>query len=163
MATIRLALPSDAPALGRLGALLMRTHYDFDHLRFMNPGDGAEAGYARFLASQLDDDDVVVLVAEQAGAVVGYVYAGIEPRSWKELREEAGFIHDIAVAEDTRAMGIGHQLLDAALAWLRSRGMPRAVLWTASPNATARRLFERRGFRATMTEMTLELSQAAEK
>jgi GNAT superfamily N-acetyltransferase len=157
MITIRPAEPGDAPALGRLGALLMRTHYDFDRQRFMNPGAGAEQGYARFLLSQLDDADVVVLVADQAGAVVGYVYAGVEPRSWKELRDEAGFIHDIAVAEDARAIGIGRQLLDAALDWLRSRGMLRAVLWTASPNATARRLFERRGFRATMTEMTLEL------
>ena len=33
----------------------------------------------------------------------------------------------------------------------------RVVLWTASPNDSARRLFEGRGFRSTMIEMTLEL------
>jgi hypothetical protein len=37
--------------------------------------------------------------------------------------------------------------------------MPRVVLWTAAPNDPARRLFERRGFRSTMVEMTLELNQ----
>ena len=35
--TIRLATPADLPALGRLGALLMRTHYEFDPQRFMAP------------------------------------------------------------------------------------------------------------------------------
>ena len=30
-----------------------------------------------------------MLVAEVDGAVVGYVYAGIEPLSWKELRTSA--------------------------------------------------------------------------
>ena len=35
-------------------------------------------------------------MAERAGEVVGCVYAGIEPHSWKELREAAGFIHDAA-------------------------------------------------------------------
>ena len=35
--------------------------------------------------------------------------------------------------------------------------MPRVVLGTAAQNERARRLFERRGFRPTMIEMTLEL------
>ena len=34
--------------------------------------------------------------------VVGYVYAGLEPQSWKELREACGFIHDVAVDEARR-------------------------------------------------------------
>ena len=155
--TIRPAQPSDVPALGRLGALLVNAHIAFDRLRFMNPGDGTEGGYARFLGMQLDEEDVTVLVAERAGVVVGYVYAGVEPVSWKELRDEAGFIHDIVVEEHSRGHQVGRRLLDAALEWLRARGMPRAVLWTATPNTTARRLFESRGFRPTMTEMTLEL------
>jgi len=38
--------------------------------------------------------------------------------------------------------------------------MPRIVLWTAAPNEAARRLFERLGFRHTMTEMTKEIPRA---
>src|SRR5262245_26719589 len=106
--SIRRAEPRDLPALGRLGALLMRTHFDFDRLRFMNPGDGdqAAAGYARFLRHQLDDTDSAIIVAERKDDVVGYVYAGIEPLSWKELRDEAGFIHDIVVSADAREKGV---------------------------------------------------------
>src|SRR5712691_2621293 len=94
---IRRAETRDTAALGQLGAALLRVHYGFDRHRFLAPGEHAEDGYARFLASQLAHDDVVVLIAERAGRVVGYVYAGIEPRSWKELRDIAGFVHDVIV------------------------------------------------------------------
>ena len=63
----------------------------FDPQRFMAPRGDPEAGYAWFLGSQLKEDDVAVFVAERAGVVIGYVYAGMEPQSWKELREAAGF------------------------------------------------------------------------
>src|SRR5688500_12140214 len=155
--TIRRAAPSDAPALGDLGALLLRAHHAFDPQRFMAPGANPESGYGWFLSSQLGDEDVAVFVAERDGEVIGYVYAGLEPRSWKELREACGFIHDVAVREEGRRTGIASALTEAAIEWLRSRGAPRVVLWTAEPNAPAQRLFDRLGFRRTMVEMTREL------
>lgn len=156
---IRRAEGRDVAALGELGAALMRVHYAFDRQRFIAPGDGNEAseGYAHFLGSQLDEEGVIVLVAEQQTKVVGYVYAGIEPLSWKELRDECGFIHDLLVTDAARGMGIGEALLDRAIDWLREQGMPRVVLWTSTQNEAARRLFERRAFRPTMLEMSLEL------
>ena len=100
----------------------------------MAPRGNTEAGYAWFLGTQLQRDDAVVFVAELDGHVVGYVYAGIEPQSWKELRDEAGFIHDVYVDESARRGGVATALLEAAAEWLAGRGMPRIVLWTAAPN-----------------------------
>jgi GNAT superfamily N-acetyltransferase len=156
---LRRAATRDLAALGRLGAALMRAHYAFDPKRFLSPGGGdeAERGYASFLSSQLSDPDAVVFVAERGGAILGYAYAAIEPLSWKDLRDEAGFLHDLLVTDGARGAGVGTQLLEAAIEWLRQRGMPRVVLGTAAQNHGARRLFERRGFRPTMVEMTLEL------
>ena len=154
---IRLANKSDVPSLGRLGALLLETHYAFDQKRFMAPHANSAEGYAWFLGSQLKEKDVVIYVAEGAGAVVGYVYAGLEPQSWKELREMAGFIHDVVVEESSRRKGIARLLLEAAIEWLRSHGAPRVMLWTAEHNPEAQRLFSRIGFRRTMIEMTREL------
>ena len=156
---IRRAEPRDVIALGELGAALMRTHYAFDRERFIAPGDGHEAseGYAQFLGSQLGEEGVLVLVAERRARVIGYAYAAIEPLSWKELRDECGFIHDLLVTDEARGAGVGEALLDRAIEWLREQGMPRVVLWTSPHNATARRLFERRAFRPTMLEMTREL------
>ena len=157
--TIRRAERRDLAALGRLGAMLMRTHYAFDPQRFLPPGESAESGYAWFLGSVLESADGCVFVAEDDGEVAGYVYAALEPLSWKELRGPAGFIHDVAVAEKTRGAGVAKQLLAAGIEWLRERGAPRVILWTAAPNEGAQRLFRRLGFRETMLEMTLELEE----
>lgn len=154
---IRPARESDLPALGRLGATLMQAHYDFDRRRFIEPHAGAAEGYAAFLGSQLRDRDALVLVAERAGRVAGYIYAALEPKSWKELREAAGFIHDVVVEEKSRRSGAAAELVEAAVQWLRERGAPRVVLWTAQQNSDAARLFSRLGFRPTMIEMTREL------
>ena len=135
----------------------MRVHHDFDTRRFLSPGTDPDRGYAAFLGTQIEDEDCRVLVAELEGTVIGYVYAAIEPLSWKELRDEAGFIHDIVVDPAHRGGGAGSQLLDAAIEWLRSRGMPRVMLWTAEQNVGGQRLFARSGFRRTMVEMTREL------
>jgi len=154
---IRLATPADLPALGRLGALLMRTHYEFDPQRFMDPGTDPAEGYAWFLGKQLKDDDSVIFVAEVGGKVVGYVYAALEPISWKELRDACGFIHDILVEESNRRAGTATALMEAAIQWLRERGAPRVILGTADKNERAQRLFAKLGFRRTMIEMTREL------
>jgi ribosomal protein S18 acetylase RimI-like enzyme len=115
------------------------------------------AGYGSFLGTQLDEEDVAVLVAERGGEVVGYAYAAVEPRDWMSLRDSAGILHDIIVDPAERGHGIGRMLLDAALAFLKSRGAPRVVLETAERNEAAQRLFASAGFRRTMIEMTREL------
>jgi len=155
--TIRLATPADLPALGRLGALLMRTHYEFDPQRFMSAGTDAAEGYAWFLGRQLKDDDAVIFVAEDGAQVVGYVYAALEPVSWKELRDACGYIHDILVEEPNRRAGTATALMEAAMQWLRERGAPRVILGTAEQNERGQRLFTKLGFRRTMVEMTKEL------
>jgi GNAT superfamily N-acetyltransferase len=156
-AVIRPATRHDLPALGRLGAHLMRVHYAFDPKRFLAPGRDPESGYAHFLGTQLDAENAVVFVAERDGRTIAYVFAGIEPLSWKELRHEAGFVYDIVVDEAERRSGVASALMEAAAAWVRERGVPRLMLWTAAPNEGAHRLFERFGFRRTMIEMTKEL------
>lgn len=159
---IRKAEARDVASLGRLGAMLMRAHYAFDSRRFLTPGEGAERGYASFLGSVLGSDDGAVFVADDEGTITGYVYAALEPLSWKELRGAAGFIHDVAVSEEARGAGVGRELMQAAIAWLRERGAPRVILWTAAPNEAARTLFKSLGFRETMAEMTMELQNGNE-
>jgi ribosomal protein S18 acetylase RimI-like enzyme len=137
--------------------MLMRAHYAFDRQRFLAPGEDSEGGYAWFLGKMIESPDNAVFVAEREGAVAGYVWAALEPLSWKELRGPAGFIHDILVDDGARRLGIGTQLMQTAIDWLRRRGAPRVILWTAAPNAAAQALFHRLGFRDTMIEMTREL------
>ena len=159
--TIRPAAAADLVAVGRLGALLVRTHHEFDPDRFIPATSRTPYAYASFLGTQLKRRDVAVLVAEVEGAVVGYAYAAVEGHDYASLRGPAGVLHDIVVDPAARGQGVGRLLLDAALAALAARGAPRVVLSTAEPNVGAQRLFARAGFRRTMIEMTRELGDDA--
>jgi len=162
MISIRRATTTDQQALGRFGGALMRQHHDADPLRFIQV-EHPEAGYGRFLVSQLSNPESVVLVAERSGEVVGYVWADVEGISWKDLRGPCGFVHDIYVDEAARGQGAGRQLLHAAVDWIRSQGRSQVVLWTKTKNEHAKDLFTRLGFRATMTEMTFDAGPDGEK
>lgn len=155
--SIRRATAADMPAVGRLGALLVRLHHEFDAARFIAASPSTPKGYASYLGTQLDDPDVVILVAENDGDVIGYTYAGVEGWDYMALRGPAGVLYDIVVDPAQRGQGVGRQLLDATLAMLAERGAPRVVLSTAEQNEPAQRLFASAGFRRTMIEMTREL------
>jgi ribosomal protein S18 acetylase RimI-like enzyme len=159
--SIRPAAPADLPAIGRLGALLVRTHHDFDPQRFIAASPQTEHRYASFLGTQLDEPNIVILVAVRDSEVLGYTYAGVEGPDYMSLRGPAGALYDIVVDPAHRGHGVGRTLLDATLEVLGARGAPRVVLSTAERNEAAQRLFARAGFRRTMLEMTRELSSGA--
>ena len=155
--SIRTATLKDVGAIGRLGALLVREHHDFDPQRFIAATPQTEKGYGSFLGTQLEEPTIVILVAEREGEVIGYTYSGIEGTDYMSLRGPAGVMYDIVVDPDHRQQGVGRLLVDATLEALKSKGAPRVVLSTAERNAAAQRLFDRAGFRRTMIEMTREL------
>jgi len=157
--TIRPAVTTDMTAIGRLGALLIREHHDFDPQRFFAAPARAEQLYSSFLAGQLENADIVILAADRDGEVVGYTYSGVEGPDYMSLRGPAGVLYDIVVDPAHRGQGVGGMLVDATLAALKARGAPRVVLSTAEQNKTAQRLFDRAGFRRTMIEMTRELEE----
>ena len=153
---IRAAVAKDLPALGQLAGRLIRQHHEFDAQRFMSI-PGVEAGYAHFFAGQLASSDVLVLAAEQAGEIVGYAYARLEPRDWNALLDACGVLHDIYVIDSARRTGVARQMVEVIRTNFRDKGAPRLVLHTASKNASAREFFARLGFRETMIELTDEL------
>jgi ribosomal protein S18 acetylase RimI-like enzyme len=156
--TIRPAKPADLTAIGRLGALLVGEHHDFDPRRFIAATSRTAEGYGSFLGTQLAEPNIIILVADQNSTVIGYTYSGVESTDYMSLRGPAGVMHDIIVDPAYRKQGIGRMLVDATLKELKSRGAPRVVLQTAEKNAAAQRLFDRAGFRRTMIEMTRELN-----
>lgn len=157
MTRVRTITRDDLEAVAGLAGKLVRQHMAFDEKRFLqlpNP----EAGYARYFAGEMKSEDVVLLVAEgEDGALLGYAYARMEPRSYNELLDACGKLHDIWVEPAARGKGVGEALLREVFARLRAKGAPRVVLLTAVQNESAHRLFQRVGFRSTMLEMTNEL------
>jgi ribosomal protein S18 acetylase RimI-like enzyme len=155
MLTIRLATTSDQELLGRFGGALMRQHHAADPARFLQV-EHPETGYGRFLVSQISNPESLVMVAEHSGAVIGYVFADVEPTNWMELRGPCGVVQDLYVDESARRLGAGRALLNAALDWIRSKGRSQVVLMTKTRNEHAQHLFAAAGFRPTMVEMTLD-------
>ena len=156
--TLRPARLDDEAVLGRLGAMLVDEHHQFDPQRFIAPLPDTPVRYGRFLVSHIGSNERQVIVAEQTGTIVGYVFFGLEGFDYMALRGPAGAIYDLVVDPAHRRQGIGKLLMDEALAELARRGAARAILSTADKNHGAHRLFESEGFRRTMIEMTRELN-----
>ena len=92
----------------------MRQHHAEDPKRFLQV-EHPEAGYGRFLVSQLSNPNSLVMVAERAGVVVGYIFADVEPTNWMELRGPCGVVQDVYVDEAARGLGAGRALMNAAM------------------------------------------------
>jgi ribosomal-protein-alanine N-acetyltransferase len=85
------------------------------------------------------NDQVFFLVARRAdGPLAGYVVG------WYVLDE--GELANLAVAPDHRRQGVGQALLDAMLSDAERRGVRQMYLEVRASNATARKLYEARGF-----------------
>jgi ribosomal protein S18 acetylase RimI-like enzyme len=154
---IRRATRADLPHIGRLGALLVAAHHEFDERRFLAATSRTKDGYAHFLGTQIDASDAVVLVAEEGAGVIGYAYVAVESYHYMSLRGPAGLLHDIIVDPERRRHGVGRRLLEAAVAYVQSRGLSQIVLSTAQRNEAAQGFFAGVGFRRTMVEMTRDL------
>ena len=157
--TVRPAVASDLPALGRFGGDLVRFHHALDPRRFLLAPD-VDRVYAQWFGRERSAPEAVLLVAADAeGSLLGYVYGRLEPRDWNLLLDAHCLLHDVLVADAAQGRGVGRLLLDAFVAAVRALGAPRVVLHTAFTNERAQRVFRELGFRPTMLEMTLELPE----
>ena len=86
--------------------------------------------------------DGVALIAEDDGAPVGYALASIVPQT--PIR---GHLYDLYVHADVRGRGVGRDLIAATAERLRRQGVTHLSLDVALANDSARRLYERLGFR----------------
>lgn len=88
-------------------------------------------------------------VAELDGKRVGCVAVQHDKQrpGWAKLRW-------FLVEQAARGHGVGHALLDQALAFVRQAGYAGILLWTVDDLVAARRLYERAGFRLAFTDPT---------
>jgi ribosomal protein S18 acetylase RimI-like enzyme len=96
---------------------------------------------ARFFACT---DPAEVLVAEEDGAVAGYVQ--IEPATPLPSNAHVLEIHGLAVDRARRRRGIARALLDAAAEHARARGARRLRLRVLGPNTGAIALYRACGY-----------------
>ena len=102
----------------------------------------------------VDDPEVVLFVADDAGEVVGMALGEQALSDDGSGPPVDGLCHVsmVFVAPDRWGEGLGGRLVDALLEEVRRRGYERAQLWTQMGNARDRRLYEGRGFRPSEKE-----------
>jgi GNAT superfamily N-acetyltransferase len=88
----------------------------------------------------------VVLVAEEAGTVVGF--AAVAPSEDPDAEDgRVGELRTLYLCPEAWGRGSGARLLDRAVAELEAAGFTRASLWVLHSNDRARRFYERHGWR----------------
>ena len=133
-AEIRAAGPDDIPAV-------IATYEWLFAPPGVLPEQWDERRAAVALRAAMDSHDAVVLVADDAGELVGLstVYLDIHSvrfgyRAWLE---------DLAVHPERRSEGIGKALLDASRAWAKERGATHLELDSGDARKDAHRFYER--------------------
>jgi dTDP-4-amino-4,6-dideoxy-D-galactose acyltransferase len=110
------------------------------------PRERCDALYDRWTVQACDGGAARVLVAEEAGRVVGYVTCDLS-------RDGSGAIGLIGVDEQFRGRGIGRRLVEGAVAWAAERGQARLIVVTQGRNVGAQRLYQRCGFVTLAVEL----------
>jgi GNAT superfamily N-acetyltransferase len=124
-----------------------------DPLRNPRWPDAHAAGH---VTETLANPDMLVLVAEHDGAVVGHLTGAFLPASamWTAPRAE---LFSMQVLAAWRDQGIGSQLVDRFKAWAHARGVAQLRVSAYTANEAALRFYRRHGFAPLDTTLTLNL------
>lgn len=135
MGGVRPATRRDLDRVLGLYMELLAHHAPLD--RYYRTRPGTEADWRRFLERLLGDRDAVVLVWEEDGRLLGFCAAQVEEAPGMLVEAARAEITDLLVRPEARRRGIGRALVEAALAWIRGRGVQRATVQVANRNAEA--------------------------
>ncbi|MBM3859719.1 MAG: GNAT family N-acetyltransferase [Verrucomicrobia bacterium] len=94
----------------------------------------------RHIDADCDAQPDGILVAEEEGRVLGYITTRFDSAT------RLGWIPNMAVEPDCQGRGIGRQLIEAALALFRRRGMTHAKIETLAQNPVGQNLYPDCGF-----------------
>ncbi|MGL5857531.1 MAG: GNAT family N-acetyltransferase [Angustibacter sp.] len=133
---VRRATPADSLLVGQL-------LFDFN-VEFGTPTPSAADFAARF-EWLLARDDVVVLLAEQAGGQSrGFAFLTLRPTPYAD--GPLGQLEELYVQQQFRGHGIGSRLLAEAVAVVRERAGGEVHINVDEPDVDTRRFYERHGF-----------------
>lgn len=139
--TIRTELrPGDVGYIIYLHGVLYAHEYGLD-----GTFEGGVAERLGKFAQEYDPRKDYFAVAELKGRIVGCVIIN-------GLSDELAQLRFFLVRPEARGRGLGHELMNRALAFCRERGFRKIHLWTITELAAARHLYLQAGFVVTREE-----------
>lgn len=114
--------------------------------------------YVHWMVARCAEWDGAVFVAEDGGAVVGFVcvWAHVPPDD-PSYHHDTAHVSDVVVLPAARGRGIGRTLLARAEEHARARGAERIRIGVLARNERARRLYRGCGYRDVFTLLTKPL------
>lgn len=149
---IRPGTVEDIPAVLPLVAKTIAFHEGLDDKRFAAVPN-AHLRYEQWMQKMAGKDEAAFLVAEEDGAVVGFLLGIIQDEYAMYRTGRYGMIHELWVEPESRGKGVATALLEGALERFRQAGVAQARLDTAAENHAAQQLFAKVGFRPSQLEM----------
>lgn len=110
--------------------------------------DGLDERFDLSLFHAIDKPDSFVLVGEIDGAIVGFLWATIEPMLGRAGGAQIGRIRLIYTETEARGVGVGHEMLETALDRLRARGIAHFDAPVGPGQRETKNFFEGHGFAA---------------
>lgn len=141
---IRKATKRNLESIGILWQEFMDFHKERDPA-FARSADGHEY-FKEFIASHLEKESSLVLVAEQDGAVVGYCLAMLAKYPPVFASRDYGTVYDLAVTQRCRKAGIGEKMYQSAEKWFLEKGIHRIELRVVVSNEIATAFWRKMGF-----------------
>ena len=156
--TVRLAQASDLVAIQDLYSDLDQLQVAAEPWLFRMPDE------RRLDAAEFDEvihcDNCFLAVADQGGAVVGFIDASRhDPTDAGDVRQPWCGVDNVAVRSDRRRQGVGQELMQAAEAWAQQHGLATMRLNVYSFNAGAHAFYEQLGYRTLSLQMCKDVSQ----
>jgi ribosomal protein S18 acetylase RimI-like enzyme len=152
--TIRRAQQSDLDQLLTLWQELAELHADL--LPEFALASGKEQSIRAHLAELLRDDNERVFVAEENGALIGYINGAVRENPPVFAERYIGYIADVIVTARSRRRGAGAQLVETMNAWFCARGVRIVHLSAATGNPIAQAFWRKMGYAEYMTRMRKE-------
>lgn len=151
---IRRASEGDSDALVNLMLRLKRLNEEFDPLYTVK--EGAEEEAREVISKSFKDENVVMLVAECEGRVVGFIRVVVEKRLFYTPERE-GVISDLYVLPAYRKRGVGKRLLEEASSILKGIGVEILAAEFPPHNKIAVDFYEGQGFKPLLNRFFKEL------
>jgi ribosomal protein S18 acetylase RimI-like enzyme len=149
--TVRIAVPKDLITLQGFEQALIDAERLFDPT--IKP---APVNYYD-LKSMMDNPDLLLLVAETDGVLIGSGYCRIDPDKpflKHGIKAYFGFMY---VVPEFRGQGINGRIMTRLKDWARSRGITECRLDVYHGNTGAMKAYEKMGFRPYSLEMRMDL------
>ncbi len=156
---IRAAVQSDILSIWELNVIVQKLHAEHVPTLIKEPSDSN--GFATWFEEVIADPRSYVLMVEQSGSIVGYLYAQEVKKEESWVRPELHYfmLHHIVVKPDHQKQGLGDGLMKALMAEAKKRGLKRIELDVWSFNHKAQKFFTRYGFVTFNQKMDIVLEE----